>query len=114
MKGYTRKKTNHFLMHLTLIITISLILSNAAFCKDNYTLSISCVVPEIPGVNAPLIQENKVKKIDEVSLKQNAQELQRESESNSQEIIQKETKEEIPLSDGKNYASVLLETLYSR
>ena len=42
-------------------IVLLLIFSYNGFCEDSVSINVSCTVPAIPGINAPLLEtENKV------------------------------------------------------
>lgn len=72
---------------IVFIILCSLIkIANAG---DSLTFSISCIVPAIPGVNAPLIEE----KTPEIQMNDAADreiKVQQESELATQELIQED------------------------
>ena len=88
-------------------LTMLLFLTDMASAGDSYTISISCTIPEIPGVNAPLIQEEAI-------IEQKAQNPQGETENESPQILQEDTEKEIRLANQEGSSLVLLKTLYSR
>ncbi|MFH1640801.1 MAG: hypothetical protein ABIA66_02425 [Candidatus Omnitrophota bacterium] len=99
---------------LILLLLMLLAWSSTAFCGDNYTLSISCVIPEIPGINSPLIQENTERNTYPAGGETNARIPQTEEKRELEQIIQNESEKEILLADGKDRSTVILQTLYSR
>lgn len=48
-------KISHFIL-MTLIVGL-MIPSSAAFAGDSKSIAITCTIPAIPGVNAPLVKE---------------------------------------------------------
>lgn len=72
-------------------------LTNTAWAQDSFSVSVSCIIPAVPGVNAPLIGEKAV--------------IQEENKTASPLLIQEE--KEIKLAEEKN-SSIILQTLYSR
>ncbi|MCM8793719.1 MAG: hypothetical protein NC898_04560 [Candidatus Omnitrophica bacterium] len=42
-------------------LIIILFLGVNVFAQDSFTIKVSCTIPEIPGVNSPLIKEESLK-----------------------------------------------------
>lgn len=62
---------------------------NVAIAGDSLSFTISCTIPAIPGLNAPLIEE----KTSEIQMNDTAaieMKVQQESELDTQEIIQED------------------------
>lgn len=83
---------------------ISLISAGEIFAGNSASVSISCVIPEIPGVNLPLVEE----KITDMAMSN----LQTESLASGPLMFEKET-EETRLRQGEKI-TVSLSTIYSR
>lgn len=81
---------------------ISLLLAGVACAGDNLSLSISCTIPAIPGLNAPLIEEETLKV-----------ESQKEIQPQSPTMIQQDNQEEKLMYEEQN-SLVLVKTIYSR
>ncbi len=43
---------------LTVICAAFLLTASCAFAGENYSFRVSCSIPAIPGVNAPLVEES--------------------------------------------------------
>jgi len=46
---------------LTIVLALLAIPLYAAYAQGNYSLAVSCTIPSVPGLNAPLIEEKTVK-----------------------------------------------------
>ena len=75
-----------------------------AWAGDSYSIKISCVIPAIPGFNAPTI-------IEKTAVKPQAEEPVYKESNNNKGMIQKETKKEI-ISSGQEPALIALQTVY--
>ncbi len=88
----------------TLILgAIFLLTYQYAWAGDSYSIKVSCVIPAIPGFNAPTI-------IEKTAVKPKAEEPVYK-ESNNKGLIQKETKKEI-ISRGQEPTLIALQTVY--
>lgn len=85
-------------------IGLMIILStvNLSLASDNISIPVSCTIPAVPGLNAPLIKEETVKTGETEEIK-----------TDSPIMIQEDTKKEIRLADGRTI-SVIVQTIYSR
>jgi hypothetical protein len=92
------------LLIILLIGIIFPIFTEEIFAGNSASVSISCVIPEIPGVNLPLVEE----KITDMAMNN----LQTESLASGPLMFEKET-EEIRLRQGEKI-TVSLSTIYSR
>ena len=93
-----------------LMILISL--TNTAHAGDGISLSISCTIPAILGLNVPLIEEQTLKTQANIHMEQKT-EPQKETLEQSPEMIQEDTQGEKLIGEEQN-SLVLVKTLYSR
>jgi len=97
------------------ILIFALCLIDLATAGESRSISISIVIPEIPGVNAPVIEENTIQtKIQATAMQQNAHNLEGENKSESPETIQEDEEKEIQLAENKDKSVVMVKTIYSR
>jgi len=87
-------------------LLISLLFFDMAFAGGTFSFSVSCTVPAIPGVNAPLIEEETVKP------KEVLQQTQKAKVDKQEEQIT-ETKEE-QITDKTEQPMVIVKTMYDR
>lgn len=74
--------------------------------QDSYAIRISCVIPEIPGVNVPLIKDNNAK--------QAVEEQKSHDESNSGSgAVYENDREETRIVKGEAI-TITVKTIYSR
>lgn len=96
-------------------VVLSLILlfafSGLCFAESNFSMKVSCSIPSVPGLNAPLIEENTTQSEDSLSTQQ--AQLPQEENNSSKNIIQTGTEKEIKLAEN-NAQAVTLHTIYSR
>jgi hypothetical protein len=95
-----------FLKIFSLGLIIGLVFVDAAFAGGTFSFSVSCTVPAIPGVNAPLIEEETVKP------KEVLQQTQK-TEANKLEKPITETKEE-QITDKTQQPMIIVKTVYDR
>jgi hypothetical protein len=92
------------------ILTVALVLfiTSFAWAGDSVTISMSCTIPAIPGVNAPpLISERSVKnKLEEVAKKNT-------DATEGEQLIEKEETKEILLAQGEK-VTARVKTIYTR
>lgn len=81
-------------------IAILFLTTTNIFSQDTFTIKVSCTIPEVPGLNAPLLKEES----ESQSINKQEAKSREEIDSPKQEIIQK-VEEEINLK---------IITLYSR
>ena len=93
-------------------LMILLFLMDAAQAGDGISLSISCTIPAIPGVNAPLI-EGETLKTQTDSTTQQKIEPQAETQSQTPVMVQQDTQKEEITSEEQD-SLVTVKTLYSR
>jgi hypothetical protein len=97
---------------LAIAIVIILSLFNVCKAEDNLSLTISCTIPIIPGVNAPLIEEGVSSKETNNTGSLQISQIQKE-ESRLAQIIQEDKKVVIQSANGKN-SSKTVQTIYYR
>lgn len=93
-------------------VIISLLLTGVAYAGDTLSLSISCTIPAIPGVNAPLIEEETLTTKEDPNIKEKI-ESQEAIQPQSPAMIQQDNQEEKLMYGGQN-SLVLVKTIYSR
>lgn len=90
---------------------ITLVITPGAFAQGNrQSIAISCVIPAIPGVNAPLIEEEAE---DLVSAQAEAKAKGEETNLQMPEMIQ-ESQSKAQINDRGEKSLTLVKTLYSR
>jgi len=87
---------------LALFICLFLFLG-LAYAGDSQTFAVSCTIPALPGVNAPLLKQEQLKSNSE------AGPLDKTSDP-AQEIIQQDSQPDTP----NGASQVLVETFYAR
>ncbi|MGD9015275.1 MAG: hypothetical protein PVI33_04555 [Candidatus Omnitrophota bacterium] len=97
---------------LALFLILSLLNINAGFTQDNISLSISCTIPSIPGVNAPLIEEESVKTETDTPAPTTPQ-TQKEAPAESSQMVEQENQPQVQDNKGQK-SIVVLRTIYSR
>jgi len=95
---------------INLIIWLSL--ANVAFAGDSLTLSVSCTIPAIPGLNAPLIEEETIK-TEEHTPEQPKSESQKEAQPQLPPLIEQDNQQEKIISEGQK-KQIIVKTIYSR
>jgi len=100
------------LILLAIAITLSLVYINVGLTQDNISLSISCTIPAIPGVNAPLIEEESIKTEADISTPSSPR-FQKDADSQDPELIQQDLPQEEQGNKGQP-SIVVLRTIYSR
>ncbi len=98
------------------MISILVIMLMAGLCFSNTVraeqFQVSCVMPAIPGVNVPLIEEESVVSPQSSPAESQSPDQENTSREGSNPIIQQEDSEEIVLA--QNNALVITHTIYSR
>lgn len=93
------------------LLIISLI--GRAWAQDSFSISVSCSIPAVPGLNAPLIEEEtpRVTETDEFTQKdaKNQEEIRLESPT----LLQEDKEKQIQLAEGET-STVIVQTIYSR
>jgi len=86
-----------------------LLIASAAWAGDSVTISMSCTIPSIPGVNAPpLVSEKSIKNSQrEEVVKKNT------DATEGGQIIEKEERKEILLAQGEK-VTTQVKTIYAR
>jgi len=91
---------------LALVLAMISLAALPAFADNNATIKISCTIPEMPGINLPLVQE-----------KQNSSPVKHQTSENielrtSPSMLQKDTKEQRSVSGEKLVVEV--KTVYRK
>ena len=96
------------LIKITLVLLVLPLLTDVCICGESSTIMISCTIPSIPGVNAPLIEENA--RIN-ASMKPDYQ--KEKTEQQDLAVIQQDTQVEKNIGN-KDNSLLLIKTIYSR
>lgn len=88
-----------------LVLMSALFLADCATAGESVSISMSCTIPAIPGVNVPPFPERNTVKAEPVAAAQ-----PQEEENESPAILQDDT-EEVRLADGR---VTRVQTIYSR
>ena len=103
MKNRTKILTVSFMLLLALV--------DVALAGEGVSLSISCTIPAIPGVNAPLIEEQKPQIKTDTPTQPTAAAVKEETLQQAPAMIQQDNQKET----SENQATlVMVKTLYSR
>lgn len=92
------------------VLLVLLSLTAIAQAADNIAIPVSCSIPAVPGINAPLVEKEKTVKTEDMTV---AEEETNQKETKSPANIQEEDNQEIVLAEGKT-ATVVVQTIYSR
>jgi hypothetical protein len=105
------KSAVSLILRFSVILTIFLTLSNLDFAlAEGVTLTVSCTMPSIPGLNAPMIEEKSTRTQDnQGAVQQQATTFQNDIKTQNPSILQtdKET-------TAQSAAPMLIKTFYSR
>lgn len=95
-----------------LVLMLILSLQEGVKAQDAATLSVSCTIPAIPGVNAPaLIEEETIKEKSDILIRQGAEKQEERKESHPA-MIQEDS--EKSASFGGKAGLIVVKTVYSR
>ena len=101
-------------MKRTLVISLIIVLSliDVTQANDNFSISVSCSIPAVPGLNVPFIEKETLETQADTAATQQV-ESQQESQPQSLSMIQQDTQEEKKISQEQK-SLVLVKTIYSR
>jgi hypothetical protein len=105
MRGEPMKKIS---ITITLALLVLLLATDVCLCGDSSTIMISCTIPAIPGVNAPLIEENA-----RINAPVNSDFKVEKTEEQAISMIQQDAQVEKNIGT-KDNSLVLIKTVYSR
>jgi hypothetical protein len=105
MRGEPMRK---ILITITLALLVLPLATKVCLCGDGSTIMISCTIPAIPGVNAPLIEENA-----RINAPVNSDFKVEKTDQQALSMIQQDAQIQKNIAD-KNNSSLLLKTIYSR
>jgi hypothetical protein len=97
---------------ITMICLMIVLSLSGIAAGESITFSVSCTIPEIPGVNAPPFEEKTTMRDVEQATQQDVA-LQEENKTEQLQTIQEESKKEVQLAEGKA-SSIAVQTIYSR
>jgi hypothetical protein len=86
------------------VLIMAFCLGGLAYAGDSSSLAVSCTIPIIPGVNAPLLEQEQLQSSAE---RENKEPISEES----QEIIQQDSKATVA---STSHPQVLVKTFYAR
>lgn len=99
-------------LFILLVAAMALISAESAYAEgSSHTIAISCVIPAIPGVNTPLIEQEAPK--EDAAAKDFPVQRQEEISKQAPEMIQQDLKQEKKDNHSKE-SLVLVRTLYGR
>lgn len=104
-----KKNLKKLIIGLMIFISITI---GAAFAGDSFTIAVSCTIPAIPGVNAPLIEE-EISKTDTQATAPQEVNLQKETSQPASETIQQAVQEEKVITSGQK-PTMIVKTIYDR
>lgn len=107
------KKIRKITVRNMFFIVLLLIFACDGFCEDSVNINVSCTVPEIPGINAPLLKnENQIVKAEtqEYTLQTDQQAANSEQ---PMPLIQEDVQEENSTVEERSL-TVLVKTFYPR
>lgn len=84
--------------------------------EDSFSVPVTCIIPAVPGVNAPLIEEDTPKPSANTNYQQGItikDEIKSETKEQAPTMIQEDKEQEITLAKGKT-SLVIVKTIYSR
>lgn len=99
-------------LRVSIIGLVILLSAVEAFAGDSRSISMSCTIPAIPGVNVPLIEE-KTLQTEAKPASQTALDSQKEIPQPAPAMIQQDTQEEKAINESQK-TLVMVKTLYSR
>lgn len=102
---------NSFIYKSVIAFVILLSIFGVSIAGDNASISVSCSIPVVPGLNAPSIEEKIIESNATTTARQDI-EIKKDPQKQEPTIIQ-ESSEKILLADG-NTSSVIVQTIYSR
>lgn len=85
-------------------LLIMLFWYSAVSAGDSFSFSVSCSIPAIPGVNVPMLEEEKIRP---------AAKDDRQAEENTPSQIEQDSKKEREADNGQK-EMVLVKTIYAR
>jgi hypothetical protein len=89
-----------------------LLMTGVALAGNSASITVSCVIPLMPGLNAPLIEENELRAQADTKAEQKI-ETQKENPETAPEMIQQDTqKETVSITDKKT--PMIVKTYYCR
>lgn len=94
------------------VIVVS-IYANLTWAANSATYAVTCTIPAVPGVNAPLLEEKTVRTEMDTGVQKEIKNQQEETKVESPATIQQDSEKEMRLADGKA-KSVIVQTIYSR
>lgn len=97
-----------------LVLIIIALLSGPALAGDTYSFKVSCTIPAIPGVNAPLLEEEK---LNTASAKETEKELtviKNEAQQREKPAELKQDAQEKQITQDVQKPLVMVRTVYER
>jgi len=102
----------NLLTKMAVVLTIVLSMTGLALAGSTATVTVSCSIPLMPGLNTPLLEAETVKTQEETSVEQKTQEPKQTKQENETLMSQESVREEKAAEVGKTAMTV--KTYYSR
>ena len=99
------------LLKMILVITAILFTAASGFAGDSVTISVSCTIPVIPGVNAPALTNENIRQMEPAKMYKPAAGQKQEVKKDETSLILQENTENEAKTEG---GPVLVRTVYSR
>ena len=114
MKRKGIKSAVSLILRFSVILTIFLTLSNLDFAlAQGVSLAVSCTMPSIAGVNAPMIEEKSTRAQDnQAAAQQQAATFQNDIKTQNPSMLQADR--ETTMQGAQSGAAMLIKTFYSR
>jgi len=122
MKRKARKVKKSFwelIILLSAILTIFITLPDPAMAANSITLTATCTIPSLPGVNAPILEKQSMSnpaEAEKAMAQENAANAQNPAREQLPTIMQEEAARatQQPMAPNAAVAPMLIRTLYSR
>lgn len=105
------KKTDSKVMFWALLL-ILLVQATALAEGNTQTIGVSCVIPAIPGVNAPPNEKQLIK--EQAVLKEKDMPVRQDNQQEPSSVIAEDTQESRTVEQEEDSALVLVKTIYNR
>ena len=97
---------------LTIVLVMGAFSWHSSCAAESKTIKVSCTIPAIPGVNAPLVQQDAPRAARQTAYAQPKERLDRQDDENAEKPAENKTEETI--TSDEEGQTVLVKTFYSR
>jgi hypothetical protein len=101
----------HLWKKLIILAMIILSIADKSLADDSVAISVTCTIPIMPGINAPLIESAELKPQTDVAGEQK-NEIQKDNSGQTAILIQQDAEKELISQEEKKV--ILVKTYYSR